>query len=55
MLKDDYWQHATYGVEGVAWVGTDDPNLLISPGYGNDWHQYLTKQFNLVRSHTLQF
>ena len=33
---------------GVAWCGTDDPNFVNSPGYGNRWCQDLKKTFTLT-------
>lgn len=46
------WHQTTYedhtGTHGVMWCGTD---AYATPGYGNNWEQYLTKSFVLPLSY----
>ena len=51
---DLYWQRANYdhgdgeGERGVMWCGDSIGTWATPPGYGNDWVQHLTKQFDLA-------
>ena len=48
-----YWGQVSYdhddgeGAREVMWCGDSVGTWVTPPGYGNDWFQYLTKQFDL--------
>ena len=41
--------------EGVVWFGADDPSWVTPPGYGNNWDQSLTKEFQLSEDTELTY
>ncbi len=54
--KPIYWHSDAWFGASVAWCGTDDPTLVASPGYGNNWLQDLAKSFAIPESDpTLRF
>ena len=47
MPRDVHFHQTAYLGQGVMWCGAENSGLLYPPGYGNNWDEYIWKEFDL--------